>query len=302
MLGAGMDGTPVSWAKRVVLESLGAGTPAVQTAFYEGQSKEGTLLHLVKRPAATGPSPEDMEAKKHPSPPGKSEDVGRPSTKEEMIQHCMQDPTCRQKLQEAKKGKRPANARPAATGPSKEDIDQQKMGKPALGNPQGPQSELVPLSAASLLAWLNPLNPSVAEAAWGTSLDPKRTRGEYGAISIGTYGGFQTGNDYPLIGPYYDAHTANYANSEDKAFALLRANTIPTAGFYLVEVQGSKASTKLRHLNGGPIISAWDYTQTACTTCYYTDIDWYDPGYHYWYFWSVANTMRIYGATIRSYP
>ncbi|MDH5426651.1 MAG: hypothetical protein OEZ57_14065 [Nitrospirota bacterium] len=302
MLGAGMNGTPVSWAKRTVLESLGKGTPAVQTAFYEGQSEGGTLLHFVKRPAATEPSPEDIEAKKHPSPPGKPEDVGRPSTKEEMIDHCMQDPNCRQKLQEAKKGKRPAKGRPAATGPSPEDIEDKKMGKPAMGNPQGPRSELVPLSASSLLAWLNPLNPSVAEAAgFNAFADFSRPKGQYGALRIGTFGGYQTGTYWPYIGPYYPAHTATYANSENKSFVQMVVS-LPTAGFYLVEHKGGRGSTKLRHLNAGPIINAWDYTQTPCDPCYYVDIDWYDAGYHYWYFWSVQNTMKIMGGTVRSYP
>ena len=244
-----------------------------------------------------------IEAQKHPSPPGKPEDVGRPSTKEEMIQHCMQQPSCRQKLQEAKKGKRPAKGRPAATGPSPEDIEDKKMGKPVMGNPQGPLSELVPLSGSALLAWLNPFNPNVAEAAaGGGAVDPSRTKGTFGGVSMATYGGGQNGNSWPFIGSDYSSYIPNYATSESKAMVILRASSIPTSGFYLVEIRGTKSSTKLRHLNNGPIIETWDYSNTACSTCYYTDIDWYDAGYHYWYFWSVGRYMSIYGATVRSYP
>ena len=102
-------------------------------------------------------------------------------------------------------------------------------------------------------------------------------------------------------GPSYPSPFINYANSENKSFVYIKV-PIPTAGWYLIEVRGNKAHAKLRHQNNGPIINTWDHTDISCSTCYYTTIDYFDPGNHYFWFWSIANTLYIYGVSAHNYP
>jgi hypothetical protein len=276
----------------------------VQIAQQQQKESSGQTapVQLAKNiPAATQEAPEEIEAKKHPSPPGKPEDAGKPRTKEQMIQTCMKEPSCRQTFQEAQKGKRPAKVRPAATQPSPEEVEMQKYPSPPRDNHEGPHSERTFFSWSSLLAWFNPFHPEVAEADdFSVTVDTSRPQSAFSSLSIGSYGGFQHSSwRGPRIGPDYPGLFASYPNTENKSFILLKAK-IPTPGWYLVEIQGQPGRAKLRHQYGGPIIQSWDKMQCDYW-CNYTTIEYFDAGTHYLYFWSVANSMTIEKATVSSY-
>lgn len=103
------------------------------------------------RPAAPGPSPEEEALKKLP-PPARPEHLQQPS-KEEMEQRCMQNPNCRQKLEQFKQGKRPSTPLPAATAPSPEEKQLKQLPPPAQAvPPAGPRSEVTPGATDWLLS------------------------------------------------------------------------------------------------------------------------------------------------------
>jgi len=297
LLALGFYSTPTIWLQDRLIESLG-----VNVAKMHGEQPTGDLapIQLTKNlPAAKQAAPEEIQAQQHPLPPGKPEDFGRSTTKGQMIQNCMQQPLCRQRLQEAKSGKRPVKGRPAATQPSPEEQEQKKLPPPAIGTPQGPMSDLPSPSGSSLVAWLNPFQPSVAEAQdFSLALNPFRYNQFKSAGWMATYGGYQWRSQYPIIGPNYPWNTSWTENKSYVHYVVVA----PSSGWYLLEIRAGSAQTKLRHQYNGPIIGEWDHTNTSCTLCYYTTVEYLEAGNQYFYFWSVANNPYVYGVTVESYP
>lgn len=64
----------VGWIPDVLFKFVGVNPEELQTAKHEGESGITALMQLAKNlPAATQDAPEEVEAKKHPLPPGKPE-------------------------------------------------------------------------------------------------------------------------------------------------------------------------------------------------------------------------------------
>ena len=256
----------------------------------------------VPRPAAAGPSPEEDALKKLP-PPAKPGEVRAPSVAD-MEQHCMKNPKCRQKMEQAKQGKRPAKPLPAAKEPSPEEKLQKSLPAPAQGvPPAGPRSQ-VPGPVEQFFSWLNPFTPEQAWAQSGFSLmftpDNRYSQSPYG--NIGLYGGYiySTSTAYILTNSY----STNVTSTENKPFIYLRTN-LPAAGYYLIDVQSSGSLTKLRHQYNGPILETWDY-RSGCgsSICHNVTVDYYEAGYQYWYFWVDPTVWGayFYNITIKAYP
>lgn len=295
-----LNSTTVKWMQDVFIAPLSGSPTKFLVAPYRDGFFEGSLQLAKNLPATTHPSPEEIQAQDHPLPPGKPENLGRPSTKEQMIHNCMQQPSCRKNFQEAKSGKRPVRGRPAATQPSPEEQELKKLPPPIMGDPKGPRSGLGPISDGEILAWLNPFQPSLAEAqAYSWAVNPLRPNAQQGSLRMATYGGYQYANRYPIIGPRFPWN--NHTASENKSFVYF-PTSIPTAGWYFIEVLAGPAQTKLRHNYSGPIIAAWDHSTTSCYQCYYTTVEYLEAGWHYFYFWSVARDIYIYSVAMESYP
>jgi hypothetical protein len=255
----------------------------------------------VPRPAAPGPSPEEQFQKQLP-PPAKPEELKAPA-QTDMESRCMQNPKCRQKLEQAKQGKRPAKPLPAATEPSPEEKLQKSLPPPAQGiPPQRPRSQ-VPGPMDWLFSWLDPLTPEQAWAQSGFNLtftpNSRSSSSPYGYL--GLYGGYISGNStsYTLYSPY----STTQPSSENKPFVFI-STSLPAAGYYLIDVVASASLVKLRHQYNGPILETWD-SRGGCgsSTCHYVTVDYYAAGGQYWYFWAdPTNHAYFYSVTIKSYP
>ena len=275
------------------------GTALLFNGYTEAQPPPGVK---VPRPAAAGPSPEEDAQKKLP-PPAKPGEVRAPNVAD-MEQHCMKNPKCRQKMEQAKQGKRPAKPLPAAKEPSPEEKLQKSLPPPAQGvPPAGPRSQ-VPGPVERFFSRLNPFNPEQAWAQSGFNLtftpDNRYSQSPYGYI--GLYGGYT----YSTVTWYrlHNYYSTNSSTTEQKPFIYLSTN-LPAEGYYLVDVQTSPSLTKLRHQYNGPILETWDY-QSGCgsSICHNVTVDYYAAGYQYWYFWidPAVGGAYFYSITIKSYP
>jgi hypothetical protein len=257
------------------------------------------------RPAAAGPSPEEILQRQLP-PSARPEELREP-TKSDMEQRCFLNPRCRQKLEQAKQGTRPTTILPAATGPSPEEQLQKQLLPPAQGvSPQRPRSQEGSGPVEQLLSWFNPFTPASAWAQTGYSLTltpanrsstvPTGYINIYGGWTMGTAPGFHIlESSYPTPSP----------TTENQPFIYLSAY-LPAAGYYVIDFVAAPSFTKLRHQNNGPILETWDYRTTGCggaNTCHYVTVDYYAAGPHSWCFWadpSAAPTF-FYSVTIKSF-
>lgn len=256
----------------------------------------------VLRPAATGPSPEEALQRQLP-PPAKPEELRTP-TQAEMENACNQNPKCRAKLEQAKQGKRPAKPLPAATEPSPEERMQQSLPPPAQGlPPMGPRSS-IPGQAERFFSWLNPFTP---DQAWAqiTGNATFTTVNRVGGIPagiIGLYGGVLSGSSNTYVMP--NNHLAASMSTETKPYVHLYFYT--GTGNYIIDFEASPSFTKLRHQPNGPILDTWDYRTSGCgsTVCHYVTVDYYEAGWHNWYFWAdpTASGVNFYSVTIKRYP
>lgn len=221
----------------------------------------------------------------------------------------MKSPKCRAKLEQAKQGKRPATALPAATGPSPEQKLQQSLPPPAGGlMPMGPKSHM-PGPVERFFSLLNPFTPDSAWAQTPLSLTytPANMYNASANAAIGLFGGYSYGN-YPFYTLYNVYSTNTGVMTENKPYVYLHVS-IPAAGYYLIDVVASPSLTKLRHYDyslSSPILETWDY-RAGCggsSTCHYVTVDYYAAGSHIWYFWAdpTVYSTYFYSITIKSYP
>jgi len=270
--------------------------------------KEGfsgkTQLVKTRRPAAKGPSPEEVEAKTIPEP---KSPPPRP-TKSELLNKCSKIPTCMQKMQQAKKGGRPGKGvRPAAKNPSPEEVEAKKFPvPPGLPDNQprgkGPRSEGKIFDFNSLFSWVNPFSPPIAEAA------------TYSAFLTVTQGKVRT----PMYTYWngYGVHKYGFANlfrlnnrdigggtkTEGRAYMFLRM-TAPTSGYYIISFRAERTLAKLRHLSNGPIIDTWNFMDSSLYPYWndYVTIEYLEAGTQYFYFWVTGNWAYVESVTVESY-
>ena len=242
------------------------------------------------RPAATGPSPEEQSYKELP-PPAKPGEV-EAQAKIPLEQYCMKNAKCRQKLEQARQGKRPAVTLPAAAGPSPEEKTYKSLPPPAMG-PQG----RVPGPVERFFSWINPFAPATAMAqlyfysspsstpipAEGLTFTPTKrySSSPYGSLTI--YGGY-AGTSSAYFG-LLNSHSTPAAYADNKPYIMLVAN-LATAGNYLIDIAMSSSIINLRHQSGGPILETWDLSKgCGSSICHYQTVDYYSAGYQYWYVW-----------------
>lgn len=258
------------------------------------------------RPAATGPSLEEQSHKQLP-PPAKPEEV-EAQAKIPPEQHCMKNAKCRQKLEQARQGKRPAMTLPAAAGPSPEEKLHKSLPPPAMG----PQSR-IPNAVEQFFSWINPFAPATAMAqlyfysspsstpipAEGLTFTPTKrySSSPYGSMTI--YGGY-AGTSSAYFG-LFNSYSTPVAYVDNKPYIMLVAN-LATAGSYLIDIAMSPSIVNLRHQSGGPILETWDLSRgCGSSICHYQTVDSYAAGYQYWYVWvhPKAYGGYVYSITIK---
>jgi hypothetical protein len=294
----GEEGVMLRWnyARTVILLIGGLGVLALAA-----QADSAKPL----RPAATSQSPEEARLKQLPPP---AQQLGRPS-KADLMTRCQQRPACRAKLDMAQKGQKPATLRPAATGPSPEELKLKKL--PAPATPVTPRRfqrsglNLWPLDR--LLAWLNPFRPAVAEAQSAVSvyLTPQNPM-VASPFSFITFNGVMVG-----LGGLYSFYSSTIItdspNTENKSYVYIYF-TAPATGWYIIDVRASYGAAnvpaKLRHQNAGPIIETWDVGSVPCTAsiCDYATMEYLQQGVHSFYFYSATHPYNPNSVSIESYP
>jgi hypothetical protein len=217
------------------------------------------------RPAATGPSPEEAQLKQFPA---SVQQVGRPS-KADLLARCQQRPVCRAKIEGAQKGKKPATVRPAATTSSPEELELKKI--PAPVTPVTPRRfqrsgiDMRPLD--SLLAWLNPFRPPVAEAQSAVSvyLAPQNpiVSSPYSLVYLCGV------NSYYGIKTLYSGNSTPSPSAENKPYVYTYF-TAPASSWYIIDFRTSHSAAKLRHQTSGPIIETWDLGSVPVLAGYVT--------------------------------
>lgn len=259
------------------------------------------------RPAATGPSPEENLQKQLP-PPAKPEELRAP-TQADMETHCLQNPKCRAKLEQAKQGKRPVTPLPAATEPSPEEKFLKSLPPPAQGlpptGPMGPKSH-IPGPVERFFSLLNPFTPDLAWAQTGFSviLTPQSAYSAtpYGYLIIS--GAYICCNAKDSVGLINSGYTIPSPYTDNKPYVFL-VTSFPAAGYYLIDVMATASLAKLRHQYNGPILETWDY-RAGCgaSTCHYVTVDYYAAGWQNFYFWADPTMWGtyFYSITIKSYP
>jgi len=252
-------------------------------------------------PSAAGPSPQAARVAKVPPPP----QPGRPS-KAELVSRCEQRPSCHAKLELALKGLPPAIVRPAASGPTRQELELRKL--PALKPPPVPrrfQRNALRFGIPDgLLAWFNPFHLPAAEAQpRGVSLylTPQNPEGPGtllemdGIFCRGIYCYFGSGTR--TADPDYENGTGAHVEF-----------TAPAAGWYIVDFRGSRAPAKVRHQSGGPIIETWEQVGAPCEAdgiCHYLTAEFLQPGSHTFYLYvtpSWAVSLYFFSASVESYP
>jgi hypothetical protein len=253
-------------------------------------------------PAATGPSPEENAQKQLP-PPAKPSELRVP-TQADMESHCMQNPKCRQKLEQAKQGKRPAAPLPAATEPSPEEKLQKSLPPPAQGLPLGGPRSHLPGPVERFFSLLDPLMPGTAYAQTGfaVTLTPANRVVGIPFAFLGLYGGYISGSQH-----YY---TLTYGSTpstltQNKPYVYIQTN-LSVAGYYLIDVVAGPSLTKLLQWPSNQILETWDY-RAGCgglSTCHHVTVDYYAAGYQNFYFWADPTVWgtQFYSVTIKSYP
>ena len=305
MFATGVPAPSPGWAETTVSEVVGLPPDRTPMAHSEGHKMATDSLQLAraKRPAAKQKSPEELEEKKLPKPvpPGQ---IKRPS-KADLINECNKQPKCRAKMQAAKSGKKPKNRRPAAREENPEEKAFKQLPKPVQKVPgqQRSQSDfLPPTQGTSFLSWLNPFGASEAFAQSPVSvhLTPQNN---YNSTPYSRLRGYwvimYAPTRYYINGGY---NISNYPRTENKPFGWVQFNA-PTAGYYIIDFQGSRSKAKLRHQASGPIIETWDLTSQSCSTCNYATMEYLEQGNHYFYFWPEGtSSISLYAVDITSYP
>lgn len=267
------------------------------------------------RPAATASTPEEQSLKQLPTPPAPEEVEAQ--AKIPLEQHCLSNPKCRAKLEQAKQGKRPAVILPAATEPTPEEKWQKSLPPPPVG-PQGS----IPGRFEGLFSWLNPFAPSPAwgqtsyfstsstststnlsattTTVWPLTYSPTKrsSTSPVGSITfnggnlLGTASYYTMSNTTAVPSPY----------TENKPYALVTVY-LPSAGSYLLDISATPSILKLRHQAGGPIIETWDLAKgCGASICHYQTVDAYAAGYQYWYIWADPKVWGTYFYSITIKP
>ncbi len=263
------------------------------------------------RPPTTVESPEVVQHKQLPTP---AQQVGRPS-KAELLARCQQRPACRAKLEAAQKGQKPPTVRPAATIPSREELELKKLPAPiAPVTPRRFQRSGLGLSPWDwLLAWLNPFRQPVAEAQQLKPLTPMIP--VYTGVSVyltpqNPYVATPTSALYlwgvtlqSRFGYWLDNRNSTFtgqAESKPYVFTLFRS---PAAGWYVIDHRASSAATKLNH-GPGAIVDTWDVGSAPCSAgiCDYATMEYLQPGEYHFYFYSPTHGYYFYSVSIESYP
>lgn len=304
---SGLNISPMRWMQEVLFDGLGTHSATMAHAA-QPQEKGLTvdapiqLAKVLGRPAGKkGESPEEkaIDSLEKPVPPGQV----RKRSKAELVDQCNKQARCKAKLQEAQKskGKRPKNVRPAGEpGESSEEKALSQIPKPTKPTPSPRQqkSELtLPEENATVLSWLNPFAVSTAHAqsAFSLHLTPQNrwSSTPYGNLNL--YGVTYWGNYY--LYPSLISTTSSLVENRPYVYFNL---SVPSEGWYLVNIQGGRGKAKLRH-RSGPIIETWDFTSQACSTCDYLTAEYLTAGYHYFYFWPDGTNMYFYSVSVDSY-
>lgn len=282
-----------SYIRTLILSSLG-GLAVLAVAALVVHAASADRL----RRAAKTQSPEDAQLKQLPAPAQK---IGRPS-KAELLNRCQQVPKCRAKLAGANKGGKPTKALPAARSASPEDEALKKLPQPA--KPTTPRrfqkGVQAPWPLDKLMAWVNPFQPSVAEAQTAVSvfLTPQNRwiSSPYSVLSL--YGVNYWGS-YHLSGSY----STTSAAAENKPYVYFRFNA-PATGWYIFNFRASNATLNLRHNYSGPIVETWNAGNVPCTgnQCDYVTAEYLEQGSHYFYFYSKIHNYYFYSVSLESYP
>jgi len=287
-----MGGGTLVWAG----EGDGIGTRAIPNAGVK------TL-----RPAVTVPSQEDNILRQSSPPPRPAE--LHPPTNAEMEGHCLKNPHCGQKLDQARQGRRPAAPVPAPAAPSQEENILRSA--PSSPGPQpfpGPRSHL----PGAVERFFSSINPFDVDAAWAqtplvVTFTPDSRFSKTINSGIMTAGGYMYADQ-----PWYwmfNAYTTSQSNAENKPYIYLWAS-LPVAGYYMIDIVSSPSLAKFRH-GGGAILETWD-DRAGCggtgvgtiTPCHHVSVEYYTAGNHYWYFWADPTVLYTYffSITLRSYP
>ena len=309
MFATGLPAPSTGWAETTVSEVVGLAPNQAQVAQSEGHKTATDSLQLAraKRPAAKQESPEDLQQKKLPKadPPGKQQK----RSKADLINGCNKQPKCRAKMQAAKSGKAPKNRRPAAREESPEEKAIKQLPKPAQEAPgqQRSQSDFLrPTQGTSLLGWLNPFGASeaFAQSTVSVHLDPQNSRSGSGTPYSRMYGygvNMISPTQFQLNG-YYSFSIGSSTYTENQPYVLLLFKA-PAEGHYIIDFEGSRSKTKLRHNWFGPIIETWDLTAQSSYRSNYVTMEYLEQGFHYFYFWPDGNSvLYVYSVDITSYP
>lgn len=259
------------------------------------------------RQAARAESPDEPQ-RKQARPPASPQRLAKPS-KADLVALCQRQPACRAQLVAAQKGQKPATVRPAAAGPSPEELELKKLLPPATpGTPRrAPRSGLGVWPLDGLVAWLNPLGPRMAEAESAVSVYLTVQHAAAGSNYLSLHGVTKNAND-PYVWLLASVTTGS-ANAENKATVQTRFRA-QTSGYYIIHHRASSAAAKLRHNHGGPLIGDWAPGSVPCSPqlgagidfCDYVTVEYLEQGRHDFYFYAPGTHCLFASVSIVSYP